>query len=389
MVLKKIAAASLAMMMIAGIGSMAASAAELETGKTSVQIKTVAFYKVSSTKIKLAWSDTKDAQVKTYYLQKYDESAGKWKNIATRNSDGLAGNAKYAYTDVLSSSAPQQYRYRVCVKVSDENRYKAVNGTTQYASNIKVCIDPGHYQTENPGTSGYTEAQAMLSVGTSLKTYLKKQGIDSYMTRTDEDITLGGKYNKDDGGQLEARGRAAKANNCDLFLSLHTNANGENANGVDTLHQPNALNKTVVFVNKVAYNQSGRTVLKMANRMGYNVTMKNKELGIPTCNWLNSSTPTTYRINGHVNDAFTTYNDATRKKGKLVLRLLSEGDDYYAVLRAAAYDGVPGILIEHSYHTVPAFCKAFMKDSNVAKHYALCDARAIGAAYGFKVLKNI
>ena len=356
--------------------------------KTSVQIKTVTFSKVSSNKIKLAWSDAKDAQVRLYGLQRFNESAGKWQTIVTKNSDGIAGNGKYVYTDTLPSSSPKQYRYRVCVKVSDTNKYEAVNGLSQFASNIKVCLDPGHFRSKNGGTYGYSEAKAMLSVATNMQTYLKKGGIDVYMTRTNDNITLGGSTNQDDGNQLNARGHAAYYNNCDVFISLHSNANSENANNCDTIHQPAALNKTVVFVNKVAYNQSSGVVVNMANRMGYNITMKNKELGIPTCSWL-SARPTTYRLPNYGTDAFDVYNESVKKKGKIVFRMLTNGDDYYAVLRAAAEDGVPGILIEHSFHTVPSYCYAFMNNSDVAKHYALCDARAIGAAYGFKVLKSI
>ena len=401
MQIKKLLALPLAAAVLAGsLSSMSVSAAEFEAysepeavSKTNVQIKTVSFYKVSPTKIKLAWSDAKDAQVKTYYLQKYNDSTKKWKTIAKVNSDGVANSRRYAYTEKLSSSAPQQYKYRVNVTVRDESRYKAVSGVSRYASNIKVCLDPGHFQDKNGGTYGYTEAQAVLKIGTNLYNYLKREGIDVYMTRTDENITVGGSVNQDDGYQLEARGHMAKNNNCDVFISLHTNANDANANNCDTIHQPSTLNKTVVFVNKVAYNQSSRTVIDMANRMGYNVTTKNKELGIPTTNWLSTSSnggkPYTYRISNYGDDDFTAYNDALRKKGKTIFRMLNDGQDYYAVLRAAANDGVPGILIEHSYHTVPAYCQRFMNDPDVAKHYALCDARAIGAAFKFKVYKTI
>lgn len=368
--------------------TLSTNSASASNAKTPVQIKSIAFSKVSSNKIKLVWSDAKDAQIKLYRLQRYNESAGSWQTLVTKTSDGIAGNKKYVYTDTLSSSSPQQYRYRVCVNVSNTNKYEAVNGVSRFASNIKVCLDPGHFQSKNGGTYGYSEAKAMLSVATNLQTYLKAGGIDVYMTRTNDNITLGGYTNQDDGNQLNARGHAARSNNCDVFISLHTNANSENANGCDTIHQPSTLNKTVVFVNKTAYNQSSGVVVNMANRMGYNITAKNKELGIPTCSWL-SARPTLYRLPSYGTDEFDVYNETLRKKGKIVFRTLTSGEDYYAVLRAAASDGVPGILIEHSFHTVPAYCKAFMNDPDVAKHYALSDARSIGGAYGFKVLKSI
>ena len=82
MQIKKLLTLPLAAAVLAGsLSYMSVSAAEFEAysepeavSKTNVQIKNVSFYKVSPTKIKIAWSDAKDAQVKTYLLQRYNEA---------------------------------------------------------------------------------------------------------------------------------------------------------------------------------------------------------------------------------------------------------------------------------------------------------------------------
>ena len=391
--IKKIIALPLAAVMMSG--AAAALPASAASTKTNVQIKTVSFSKVSSKKIKLSWSDAKDTKVKTYTLQRYNPYTQNWNNVATIKSDGINGNGKHTYTDTLTNSSPQQYKYRVNVKVSNTKVYRAVKGTAHYASNIKVCIDPGHFSGKNGGTSGYTEGDATIKIGLALRDLLKKEGISVYMTRTDGNITLGGQWNVDDGSQLTARGAAAANKKCDMFISLHTNANNMNANGKDTIHQPKTLNKTVVFVNYKAYQQNG-AIVKAAEKAGEYVTSINKQLGIPTNEWagLKSGKPYYYCTASGAgtiyNDDFTAYNDGLKQKGRVIYRALSgKPNDYYAVLRAASNNGIPGILIEHSYHTVPAFCKKFMSSEYVAKYYGLADARAIAIGYGFKALSTL
>lgn len=85
------------------------------------------------------------------------------------------------------------------------------------------------------------------------------------LTRTTGDITLGGYTNNNlDEGHISLRGSYAQKS--DLFLSLHTNANQDNANGYATDEQPVSINKTLVFVNKVAYED--KQMLYLANTIG-------------------------------------------------------------------------------------------------------------------------
>lgn len=346
--------------------------------------------KVDSKNIRLTWNDKADPYVTAYHVDRYDTYANKWiNNYYQVKSDRKAGSNTYTMTDRLTSAAPRQYYYRIRVDVANANAYAPeTNGV--WGSNIKICIDPGHFLKNNGGTYGYYESEANFIMARALAVYLKSEGIDYYMTRNNANITLGGYTNLDNSPQLEARGHAAKYNNCDYFLSIHTNANNADANGRDTIHQLSALNKTIVFVNSTIYNKRHTTGLRIANNLGQYVTNANKRLKITTNNWNPISRygnnayhfytsawfPTVY------NDMFTRYNDEIYHFGYVVYRQASLGD-YYAVLRAAAQDSIPGILIEHSYHTVPEFCKRFMGNPTVAKAYALADARAIAHGLGF------
>ena len=79
---------------------------------------------------------------------------------------------------------------------------------------IVVCIDPGHYKSssilEGENMYGYGEGIFTLQVGLFLREELKKYGIESYMTRETDSITLGGYTDRDlDKGHIRLRGEYA------------------------------------------------------------------------------------------------------------------------------------------------------------------------------------
>ena len=45
--------------------------------------------------------------------------SGAWETIASKQSDGVADDAFYHFKDVLASSEPQQYEYKICVLSAD------------------------------------------------------------------------------------------------------------------------------------------------------------------------------------------------------------------------------------------------------------------------------
>ena len=213
-----------------------------------------------------------------------------------------------------------------------------------------VCIDPGHYKKQNKvkgkKSYGYSEAEFNLKVAKELKKELKSYGIEVKMTRTGKNIKLFGFKNKIlDDYYLSLRGEYAE--DCDLFVSLHTNSNAINANKHKTFEQTIALNKTIVIVNQK--------------------TMQKKKY----------KTKTKKSIKEWTGE----YNDGEGQKGTVCYRLNSRGTDYYGVLRGAANVGVPGMIIEHGYHSIPEVRYA-AKYEDLASKWAKADAYGIAKGFG-------
>lgn len=89
--------------------------------------------------------------------------------------------------------------------------------TTTPSQKKKVCIDPGHSAAESNGSPDgtYKEHEFALDVGKRIKAILERHGVDVVMTRMD-------------GSAVSLAERCSICNNanCDLFVSLHTNASG-------------------------------------------------------------------------------------------------------------------------------------------------------------------
>ncbi|MCX7766786.1 MAG: N-acetylmuramoyl-L-alanine amidase, partial [Candidatus Sumerlaeia bacterium] len=93
----------------------------------------------------------------------------------------------------------------------------------------RICIDPGHGGEESGavGVGGLRESDVNLRVALLLKEMLEKAGATVLMTRTD-DRTV----------SITERWKFNRANNTDLFVSIHHNANAQ----VDR-----SVNRTEVF----------------------------------------------------------------------------------------------------------------------------------------------
>ena len=79
---------------------------------------------------------------------------------------------------------------------------------------MKICIDAGHHgkQNRSPVVKEYYEAEMNWKLHLLLKKYLEEYGVEVITTRSKQTVDLG----------LLARGK--KAEGCDLFLSIHSNA---------------------------------------------------------------------------------------------------------------------------------------------------------------------
>ncbi len=369
-----------------------------ETIEPQVIIPAASTSKQSSTAIRITWDAAKDASVKYYYVMrrstKNSIGKGAWTTIAEIEVATASQDASYTYTDKLKSSAPQQYEYKICTLFDLEGEAidtrtdayaDATNEAAVFGTNIKVCIDAGHFGTLNnnftftgaDGNFPYSEAEFNLETAKALQTELKDAyGIDSYLTRTKSSVSLsyGGKTYKNenlDQKNIAVRGYMAKAKDCDLFVSLHTNSTSRQTK---TWSQPKSINKAYVFVNQPAHTSD--IGMKIANTIGTSLTEYNQEAGIQTAGF-------TKRSKNRAASFSTIQNDAAKTNGTVIHRRSSSGSDYYGVLRGAAVDNVPGILIEHAFHVTQIVRKRAALSTDLSENWAACDAYGIAYGYGF------
>lgn len=187
----------------------------------------------------------------------------------------------------------------------------------------RICIDAGHYGKYNPGAiKGYYESQAMWKLHLLLKKALTEYGIKVVTTRANQRTDL----------DLYERGRKAKG--CDAFISLHSNAaSSESVNYVVCMHQ---IDDDCGKMDAASKELAKRLADCVAKVMG--------------------AKPQTWSTKGN--------------RG-----------DYYGVLRGAHAVNVPGVIVEHGFHTNKAQCDWLLKDANLAE-LARAEAEAIADYFG-------
>lgn len=186
----------------------------------------------------------------------------------------------------------------------------------------KVCIDAGHYGSRynhSPVVAGYYESDRMWVLAELLSAALKKRGVTVVQTRTNKASDLA----------LASRGK--KASGCDLFLSLHSNA--ANSESVDY---------------PVAY------VFRDDKKI--DLDERSKEIGLKLAKvveqLMDTRQPARTATRGSDND----------RDGNGV-----KDDEYYGVLHGAKLVKVPGVILEHSFHTNRKATEWLMSDANLAK----------------------
>lgn len=190
---------------------------------------------------------------------------------------------------------------------------------------IKICLDAGHYgkYNQSPVVPDYYESDMAWKLHLKLKAFLEEFGIEVITTRTNQKQNLG----------LTARGKVAKG--CDLLLSVHSNA---------ATKEPVDYPIAFVPINGSA-DSLGEQLAKCVEQ-----TMNTKQ--------------------------------SSRAESK---RSEKGNWDYYSVINGATSVGVPGIILEHSFHTNTRATKWLIKDSNLDK---LAKAEAKVIAEYFKVNKK-
>lgn len=174
----------------------------------------------------------------------------------------------------------------------------------------KICLDAGHYgkYNQSPALPKYYESDMTWKLHLKLKAYLESYNIKVITTRKNQNENL----------SLTSRGK--KAEGCDLFLSIHSNAVGDKVN--ETVDYP------IAFVP---------------------INGKGDKLGKLLAECIEQTM-------------------STKQTGRSESKKSSKGDwDYYSVISGATSVGVPGIILEHSFHTNTKAAKWLLEDSNLDK----------------------
>lgn len=194
-------------------------------------------------------------------------------------------------------------------------------------SKIKICLDAGHYGKYNRSVAvpAYYESDMNWKLHLKLKAELEKYGIEVITTRASQDVDRG----------LKDRGKAAAG--CNLFLSIHSNAAGSSVN--ESVDYPLAI---------VPIDGSCNTIGKL----------------LAKCVEETMGTSQKY--------------DMWDKKS-------DKGKDWYGVINGAVSVGVPGMILEHSFHTQTRAANWLLDDANLDK---LAKAEAAVIANYFGVSKS-
>lgn len=192
---------------------------------------------------------------------------------------------------------------------------------------IKICLDAGHYGKYNrsPAVKDYYESEMNWKLHLLLRKYLIEYGFTVIQTRTDQARDMA----------LTTRGKKSKG--CDQFLSIHSNAV---SGGV--------MNESIDY--PVVYKPISGAGSDLAEKLA-NCIAEVME---------------------------------TKQSGRTSSRKGNNGD-YYGVIRGAASVGVPGLILEHSFHTNTRATNWLLDESNLDK---LAQAEAKVMAEHFSKQKN-
>ena len=195
---------------------------------------------------------------------------------------------------------------------------------------LKICLDPGHDEGYNPSPCGfgYAEGTRMFFFAGMLKTALERYGVEVVTTRSrveaNPDLLQRAQYGKD----------------CDLLLSLHSNAVG------------NEVNEKVDYV-----------------RVYYPISEKGKELAAALAETIAETM-------------------GTVQEPQYLTRINSTGTaDYYGIIRHSAALGVSALILEHSFHTHSRSTQWLMSDVNLFS-LAEAEAKTIADYYGLQKIKE-
>lgn len=202
---------------------------------------------------------------------------------------------------------------------------------------VRIMLDPGHagsYFNGSPVVAGYYESAQMWLLTQKLKRALEGYGFDVGLTRQ----TI------DEDPELTERGMRAKG--YDLFLSLHSNAAASEEPDAPWL---------------IHFLPDGKTDIDEASAAVAHA------LGDVVSGVMGVSAPFYYTKGVDFDRDGNGYID----------------DEYYGVLFGAKSVGVPGVIIEHSFHTNRKAAEWLLDETNLDK-LAEAEAETLARYYGLE-----
>jgi len=208
-------------------------------------------------------------------------------------------------------------------------------------SNVKVVLDPGHDGT-HAGASGFGVQEADLTL--KIATYCKEElstynGITVYMTRESASCPAGG---RDNIACLDARANLAKNVGANVLVSFHLNTANGTARGVEVYYPNSNYNAQV--------GSNGQALAKK-------ICDKLAALGL------------NYRGTLIRNASYDKYPDGSAA-------------DYYGLIRRCKNNGIPGLIIEHTFLDNANDYYTYLSSDDKLKALGVADATAIAEYFG-------
>lgn len=185
---------------------------------------------------------------------------------------------------------------------------------------IKIHLDPGHYGSgynHSPVNSVYTESNMTWQLTNYLKNELEKKGAEVSLSRVA----------KESNPSLYERGYGAKG--CDLFLSIHSNASA-----TESTDYPISM--------------------CLLDDVKYDFDNISREIGLELAEVIAETMHTSQKAR-----IGTRQSANDRDKNGI------KDDEYYGVLHGAKAARVPGIILEHSFHTNKRATEWLLKEENL------------------------
>lgn len=204
----------------------------------------------------------------------------------------------------------------------------------------RICEDAGHYGKYNrcPAIPAYYESDMAWKLHLMRKKYLEELGAEVVLTRTNQATDKA----------LQARGRTAEG--CDLFVSDHSNAAGNVMNeSVDYVAVYHLTEDAKADCDDISEKIAKALAPVIANVMG---------------------TKQGYKV--------LTRKSSNDRNGDGVMN-----DNYYGVLHGARMVDVPGLILEHSFHTNTATVNWLLNNANLDR-LAKAEAEAIARYFSGK-----